>query len=284
MKNLSWLKTLTIAVAIVVGLNFVPNLYGATNVIGSFVPPLAVVNGGTNNTDPNIAYTDVPTVNTSAQATLPVTTGNAYLTSATVAAGGTGYTASSTFNATVSGGTGIAAVVNVTTNASGVVTAVNAVGSPGSYTAAPSPLTGVATTGGSGTGLTLNLTMNTIAACSGNVTPPTGTTPNSSNTFICLMTNNITLENPSNMVPGTDLDMFFFGNPGPYTLTFAAGSYYLYPTAIGTSTITLPQPSANNGMLGLTTGSSNKADELHCRITNTNYIACDAVLNNLQAP
>ena len=74
-----------------------------------------------------------------------------------IVAGGTGYAASSTFNVTVSGGTSTtAAVVSVTTNASGVVTTVNSVVTRGNYSVlSTNP---VATTGGTGTGLTLTMT------------------------------------------------------------------------------------------------------------------------------
>jgi hypothetical protein len=86
-----------------------------------------------------------------------VTVATVQLVSATINAGGTGYGASQTFNVTVSGGTfTTAAVVNVTSDGSGVVTTVNSITTPGNYTVLPS-LTGNAVTGGTGTGLTLNL-------------------------------------------------------------------------------------------------------------------------------
>jgi hypothetical protein len=83
------------------------------------------------------------------------------LVSATINAGGTGYGNTQTFNVTVAGGTGSpAAVVNVTTNSGGVVTTVNSITTPGSYTVLPT-LTGNAVTGDDGTdhgsGLTLDL-------------------------------------------------------------------------------------------------------------------------------
>jgi hypothetical protein len=79
------------------------------------------------------------------------------LVSATIAAGGTGYGNAQTFAATVVGGTSTtAAQVSVTSSAGGVITTVNSVSVAGSYTVNPG-LTGAATTGGSGTGLTLNL-------------------------------------------------------------------------------------------------------------------------------
>lgn len=83
------------------------------------------------------------------------------LVSASIAAGGTGYGNAQTFNVTVAGGTSsAAAVISVTTNASGVVTTINSVGTPGSYTVLPA-ISGNAVTGDDGTdhgtGLSLNL-------------------------------------------------------------------------------------------------------------------------------
>lgn len=80
-----------------------------------------------------------------------------FASSAALAAGGSGYAASSTFNVNVSGGTETtAAVVNVTTNASGVVTTINSVSTAGNYSVLPA--NPAATTGGSGSGLTLTIT------------------------------------------------------------------------------------------------------------------------------
>lgn len=91
----------------------------------------------------------------SSAATLTVAT--LKLVSATIAAGGTGYGNAQTFNVTVAGGTtSQAATVNVTSNSSGVITTINSVTVPGSYTVLPT-LSGNAVTGGSGSGLTLNL-------------------------------------------------------------------------------------------------------------------------------
>jgi len=88
--------------------------------------------------------------------TANVTVASTKVVSATIAAGGTGYGNAQTFAATVVGGTQTtAAQVSVTTNAAGVVTTVNSVSVAGNYTAHPS--NPVATTGGTGTGLTLNL-------------------------------------------------------------------------------------------------------------------------------
>lgn len=82
----------------------------------------------------------------------------------TIAVGGTGYAVSSTFNVTTAGGTGTQAIVSVTTNGSGVVTTVNSISNMGAWTVLPtSPNT---PTGGTGVGLTLNLTfavVNTFA-------------------------------------------------------------------------------------------------------------------------
>jgi hypothetical protein len=92
------------------------------------------------------------------------------LVSATIAAGGSGYDGGSpsTFNVTVAGGThGAAAVVSVTTDGTGVVTTVNSVTTPGSYTVLPS-LSANAVTGDDGTnhgtGLTLNLVFGVLSA------------------------------------------------------------------------------------------------------------------------
>jgi hypothetical protein len=75
--------------------------------------------------------------------------------------GGTGYGNTTTFNVTVFGGTaGTAAVVHVTTNSGGVVTTINSITTPGSYTVLPT-LSGNAVTGDDGTdhgtGLSLDL-------------------------------------------------------------------------------------------------------------------------------
>lgn len=75
----------------------------------------------------------------------------------TIAAGGTGYAASSTFTVTLAGGTGTAAQVSVSTNGSGVVTTVNSVVAIGYYTVVPASPN--SPTGGTGTGLSLNLIM-----------------------------------------------------------------------------------------------------------------------------
>lgn len=76
------------------------------------------------------------------------------LQSATVSSGGSGYGASQTFNVTLSGGTSTtAAQASVSTDATGLVTKVNGVITAGVYTVIPSSPT--ATTGGTGTGLTL---------------------------------------------------------------------------------------------------------------------------------
>lgn len=75
----------------------------------------------------------------------------------TIASGGTGYGNAQTFDVTIVGGTGVvAAVINVTTDASGVVTTINSITKTGYYTVEPTG-TAVATTGGTGTGLTFDL-------------------------------------------------------------------------------------------------------------------------------
>lgn len=98
---------------------------------------------------------------TSGTTTGQLTVSTVKLVSATIAAGGTGYGNAQTFNVTVAGGTSTtAAVVSVTTNAGGVVTTINSVTTPGSYTVLPT-LAANAVTGDNGTdhgtGLTLNL-------------------------------------------------------------------------------------------------------------------------------
>lgn len=96
--------------------------------------------------------------------TARITVATVKLVSATIAAGGTGYGNAQTFTATVSGGTaGTTAQISVTSDSSGVITTINSVSRAGSYTVVPtSP---AATTGGSGTGLTVNLVwgINTFA-------------------------------------------------------------------------------------------------------------------------
>jgi hypothetical protein len=92
-----------------------------------------------------------------------VTVQTVKLVSATINAGGTGYGATQTFNVTVVGGTRtVVATVNVTSDGAGVVDTVNSVVG-GSYTVLPS-LTANAVTGGTGSGLTLDLVfgINTI--------------------------------------------------------------------------------------------------------------------------
>lgn len=79
------------------------------------------------------------------------------LVSATIVSGGTGYGATTTLTATVAGGTQSSpATISVTSNGAGVVTTVNSVTAGGSYTVLPT-LAANAVTGGTGTGLTLNL-------------------------------------------------------------------------------------------------------------------------------
>lgn len=73
----------------------------------------------------------------------------------TIAVGGTAYANNSTFNVTTAGGTGTQAVVSVTTNGSGVVTTVNSISVFGSWSV--NPTTPNTVTGGTGAGLTLNL-------------------------------------------------------------------------------------------------------------------------------
>jgi hypothetical protein len=82
------------------------------------------------------------------------------LSGVTVEAGGTGYGNDQTFTATLVGGTvyaGATGTASVTSNSSGVVVTVNSVSS-GIYTAQPSQPN--AATGGTGTGLMLNMTFN----------------------------------------------------------------------------------------------------------------------------
>jgi hypothetical protein len=97
-----------------------------------------------------------------------VTVSTVKLVSATINNGGTGYGDTSTFDVTVTGGTHTTtAVVNVSTDSSGVVTTVNSITTPGSYTVLPT-LTGNAVTGDDGTnhgtGLTLNLVFGILSA------------------------------------------------------------------------------------------------------------------------
>lgn len=86
-----------------------------------------------------------------------VTVATAKLVSATIAAGGTGYGNAQTITVTVAGGTSSqAATISVTSDSSGVITTVNSVSQAGSYTVLPT-LSANAVTGGSGSGLALNL-------------------------------------------------------------------------------------------------------------------------------
>lgn len=90
------------------------------------------------------------------------------LASFTIGAGGTGYAASATFNVTLVGGTlstvtgnpGTATILSVNTNSSGVVSAINSIVSIGYYTVIPSGT--VATTGGTGSGLTIAIATTTL--------------------------------------------------------------------------------------------------------------------------
>lgn len=122
----------------------------------------AVAAAGTAYT-PGDVLTLVAGTATDASHTSQLTVATMKLVSATITGGhaGTGYGNAQTFNVTVAGGTSSsAAVVSVTTNSSGVVTTINSVGTPGSYTVLPS-LTGNVVTGDDGsdhgTGLQLNL-------------------------------------------------------------------------------------------------------------------------------
>lgn len=111
---------------------------------------------------PGAGYQTIPTVayankGSGASATAVANMG---VVSATVAAGGTGYTNGAQTLTGVSGtGTKFQAAVTV---AGGVVTSVNSITVAGVYTAMPT-LSGEATTGGGGTGATLNLSMGVVS-------------------------------------------------------------------------------------------------------------------------
>jgi hypothetical protein len=122
-----------------------------------------ISNGGTvtaiTRTANGSGYTSIPSVAISAPTTAggvqATATVNVFANTATIGAGGTGYTVNDVL--TVVGGTpaGSAATYTVTAVSGGVVTAVSALNF-GSYSVIPtSP---VATTGGTGSGATLNLT------------------------------------------------------------------------------------------------------------------------------
>ncbi len=122
-------------------------------------------------------YAPTDTITLSNGVTHPVITVNTVkLVTATIhlAGGGTGYGSATTFNVTVVGGVGTAAVVNVTSSAIGVVTIINSITTVGSYTTLPATLSGNMVTGGTGTGLSLDLTfgINTFSL----TTPGTFTT------------------------------------------------------------------------------------------------------------
>lgn len=138
------------------------------------------------------------------------------LVSAAINNGGSGYALSSTFNVTVAGGTAAtAALVNVSTDGTGVITTINSVNTAGSYTVLPS-LVGNAVTGGTGTGLTLDLTfgVNTIS-----ITTAGSYTVNSTS---------FTQASTSGSGTGATFNTGLFG---VNTLTVAAaGSYTVNPT------------------------------------------------------
>ncbi len=90
------------------------------------------------------------------------TAGNISGSNVAIANGGTGFAANSSFVMTLSGGTfSIATQFNVTTNSSGVITAIISFAFAGSYSVTPGT-NGLATTGGTGTGFTVNMTWSPI--------------------------------------------------------------------------------------------------------------------------
>lgn len=88
----------------------------------------------------------------------PGTQSNLEFASFTIGSGGSSYGNTQTFTATLSGGSlaggGSAAQASVTSNSSGVITTINSVVTPGLYTTLPTLPT--STTGGAGSGLTLD--------------------------------------------------------------------------------------------------------------------------------
>jgi hypothetical protein len=213
-----------------------------------------ISNGGTvtalTRTATGTGYTSVPSVAVSApttaggvQATATVSMG---VSTFAVANGGTGYTLNDVL--TVVGGTGTVVVVTASAVSAGVVTAVT-YSSGGSYTVTPT--NPAATTGGTGTGCTLNITYTinnsfTITnAGSGYVEQPTVTfsggggsgaaafaTIGSTVTFKSL--NDITVQLPS----GPAMSIVDSGNPGTGAyLQFSNGSTSnAIQRAIGTNT------------------------------------------------
>jgi prepilin-type processing-associated H-X9-DG protein len=142
------------------GMAFISKGTGAINLApGS--SGVNISNGGTvtaiTRTATGTSYTSVPSVAISApttaggvQATATVSMG---VSTFAVASGGSGYTVGNTL--TVVGGTGVAVTVTVSSVSAGAVTAVT-YASGGSYTVTPT--NPAATTGGTGTGCTLNIT------------------------------------------------------------------------------------------------------------------------------
>ncbi len=148
--------------------------FRVTSVAAGVIDGIAIETSGDYSVDPTLVA-NAATGGTGAGATFDLTTGlelgyimvlkaiedtllNSNITAVAVNAGGTGYVVGD--EVTISGGTSIfAARARVSAESAGVVTAVE-VNSGGAYTVLPGAV-GAATTGGTGTGLTLNLTTQT---------------------------------------------------------------------------------------------------------------------------
>lgn len=147
-----------------------------------------ISNGGTvtaiTRTATGSGYTSFPSIAISAPTTAGGTTATASVftvgtTSATVASGGTGYTVGNIISTNAGASQSSAATFTVTAVSSGVITAISSTGTGGSFTAIPT--NPVATTGGSGSGATLNLSsfyiigLSLLTAGSGYIEQPTVT-------------------------------------------------------------------------------------------------------------
>ena len=145
-----------------------------------------ISNGGTvtaiTRTATGSGYTSFPSIAISAPTTAGGTTATASVftvgtTSATVASGGTGYTVGNIISTNAGASQSSAATFTVTAVSSGVITAISSTGTGGAFTAIPT--NPVATTGGSGSGATLNLSsfyiigLSLLTAGSGYIEQPT---------------------------------------------------------------------------------------------------------------
>ncbi|CAB4133502.1 hypothetical protein UFOVP250_213, partial [uncultured Caudovirales phage] len=219
-----------------------------------------ISNGGTvtaiTRTSTGSGYSSFPTIAISApttaggvQATASVFTVGT--TSATIQSGGTGYTVNDVISTNAGASQSSAATFTVTAVSSGVITAISSTGTGGAFTAIPT--NPVATTGGSGSGATLNISsfyvigLSLLTAGSGYIEQPTvtfsggggsgaaafasvGTTP-----FIKGLAS--TLQFSTNM--GSALDLTNYG------ANQATNRYALFASATGNPAIIEPRGDTN---------------------------------------